>query len=379
MPAERSILGGPLLRIVAIFWPKGPGSRERSIMYMFWKSQIIKRERLMIPYEMRALLALHNGCLLTVSQSSNSQAQLKNQILLSGIPHERRQDLWNLKACFKDRPGILADLTKLLGDYNIDIIESFATSRYQNSECAMDIIFDAQLYGSIFDLDSAARKRLPRAWLRELYARIVCQFIEDLSLRPDGKPNIYLKRNHLLARSVEHIHSRSVTEIKDGFLPIPRELLQEIRINYEQVYGPDWANRASGEKSPLGMLVADPEFRTLTATIFYPHTGHLHVRVEANNQVGTVAILSEHFFAANCNILQSYARNLHVGERCLTDFFIHLPPDKDKVRDDKKLRELIRAIFRSDRLKKLDCKLSFPAASNTGLSAQRRDKSRSAQ
>src|SRR5262245_47628338 len=115
-------------------------------MYLFWRPQVIKREKLTIPYEMRAALALHNGCLVTLSQSSSTQPQLKNQILISTIPSERRQDLWNLRACFKERPGILTELTSLLVDHNIDMLEAFGTTRYQNSEFVVDLNFDAQLY-----------------------------------------------------------------------------------------------------------------------------------------------------------------------------------------------------------------------------------------
>jgi glycine cleavage system regulatory protein len=331
-------------------------------MYLFSNAQIISRGRIIIPYEMRAALGYHEGCLVGISQSVNESALLQNQILVSSIPHAKRQDLWNLRACVRDRPGILTELTDFLTKFNLDIWDCYVATREQNSEFVVDLSLDAQFYESNLDLDSAGRKQLPRAWLREMYARIACNFIEDLALRPDGKPNLYLKRNHPLSRSVEKINSRETSEITSGSILLPTNIVASIFHSFEIAYGIEWSESlAKKRKPPYGMLVADPEFRSLTITVLYPDTGHVHIRVEANNRVGTIAALTKDLFDCGFNILQAYTRNLHASERSLTDLLLHLPPSRDKLRDDGKLKNFVRAIFRGSSLRSLDCQLSFPS------------------
>lgn len=131
-------------------------------------------------------------------------------------------------------------------------------------------------------------------------------------------------------------------------------MLTSIRSSFSAVYDID------KKEAILGMLVADPEFKALILTVFFRHTGHVHLRLEANNQVGTIAIVSKALFDHGFNILQAYTRNLHVAERSRTDLFLHLPPNVDKERNDNKLRRFIRGIFRNRELRKLDCNIQFP-------------------
>lgn len=330
-------------------------------MYLFSRAQAITRSRLFIPREMRAALGYHNGCILAISQNENDQSTFHNQILISSIPHERRQDLWNLRACFRDRPGILTELTDFLTKFQLDIWDCYVTTREQNSEFVVDLSLDAQHYESTLDLNSARRKQLPRAWPRELHARITCNFIADLTLRPDGKPNLYLKRNHLLARSVEKLTLRDSCKVSDGAISIPTRVLESICRNFEEIYGDQWTSSLEKRKqSAFGMLVADPEFRNLTITVVYPNTGHVHVRVEANNRVGTIANMTNALFDRGFNVLQAYTRNINAAERSKTDFLLHLPSSRDNLRDDGKLRKFVRDIFGDRTLQHLDCKLSFP-------------------
>lgn len=331
-------------------------------MYLFSASQVVRNERVVIPYEMRAILGYHQGCRVTLSYTANNYSILQNQILVSSIPHERRQDLWSLRACFKDRPGILTELTEYLTQFNLDIWSCYVATKDQNSEFVVDLDFDAQYYESQIDMTSAQRRERPRVWLQELYARIACQFIEDLALRSDRKPDIYLKRNHLLSRSVRNLVQRGVSEVQGGGISVSREMIETIKEKFIEVYGKEWGARTDKDRgSPLAMLVADPEFRGLTLTLFYPHTGHIHVRVEAKNQVGTIAMITNALFDSGFNILQAYTRNLHAAERSLTDLFLHFRPKMERGScDDGGLRKIIKGILQEKHLKKLNCVVSFP-------------------
>jgi hypothetical protein len=330
-------------------------------MYLFSGSHTIKNDKLQIPYEMRAVLGYHQGCLVTLSYSTNTSSILQNQILVSSIPHERRQDLWSLRACFKDRPGILTELTDFLTQFNLDIWSCYGATRNQNSEFVVDLDFDAQFYESHIDKTSEKRKDNPRPWLQELYARIACRFIEDLSIRPDRKPDLYLKRNRLLSRSTRNLIQRYVSEMQDGNISIPRGMMEKIRENFAAIYGQDWASKIDRERATASaMLVADPELRGLTLTLVFPHTGHIHARISAKNQVGTIAMITNALFGKGFNILQTYTRNLHAAERSLTDLLLHLRPGVANIRDDADLRAFVRHALHDPTLKKLNCSLELP-------------------
>lgn len=333
-------------------------------MYFFSNPHIVKNERLFIPYEMRAALGYHKGCRVTISQVSNASSTLQNQILVSSIPNERRQDLWNLKVCFRDRPGLLTELCGFLTQFNLDIWDCHVATRAQNSEVVVHLDFDAQLYESDLDLESAERKKRPGIWLQELYARIACEFIHDLSLRPDGKPDIYLKRNHLLSRSVKNLIQREAVEVQGGGILVPQAMISKIRVSFERVYGAEWAARLKQDRGfPLAMLVADPDLKGLSVTLFYPHTGHIHIRVEAKNQVGTIASITRVLFGKGFNVLQAYTRNLYAADRSLTDMLLYLPPEKDDRRNDAGLRRYVREAMNDRSLRYLDCRLVFPKPS----------------
>jgi hypothetical protein len=254
-----------------------------------------------------------------------------------------------------------------LTQFNLDIWSCYVATRDQNRELIVDLDFDAQLYESQIDMTSAQRKDMPRGWLQELYARIACRFIKDLSLRPDRKPDIYLKRNHLLLRSTNNLVDRDMSEVQDGSLLLPRGMIDTIKNNFIDLYGQEWAARIEREKSAaLATLVADPELRGLIVTIVFPHTGHVHVRIEAKNQVGTIATITNALFENGFNVLQAYTRNLHAAERSLTDLLLHLRPEIKPLLDDLELRRFVRRTLQGRALKKLNCIAKFPSPRGNG-------------
>lgn len=325
-------------------------------MYLFSKSQIVSSGKLYLPYSMRAALALHEGRVLHLSSNNDGENTFQNQVLLSSIPQNQRSDIWNLVVCFNARPGLLARLTEILTDQNIDIIDCAAATRNQNSQLVIDINFDAQSYSSDFDEDSSTRQLYPKLWLQELYTRIVCSFIEEIDFRTDGKPNIYLRKNEVMAKSIINLEHRHQCEIKGGFVTLPRSALDSIRGRFEEKYQ-NIPPKNSTAGIPRAMVTADPGTRSILATIFYSNTGHVHIRIDCKNIIGSTWRVTQKLTDNGLNIIQHSTRDLAAGQRSLIDCFIHLPVETDKYKSDDVLFRWIKTVLSEDDLDDLDINL----------------------
>lgn len=325
-------------------------------MYLFTRTQEIKRQRLYIPFIMRAALQLHDNANVVLTSEIQESSPYQNQILISSIPTESRSDFWNLKASFRDRPGIISELSSLLSNLSIHIINLTSTARDQNSEFVIDIDFCINDYVSEFDRDTTTRRNNPGQWPRELYARIICLFIKDLVFRPDGKPIIYIKQNDALAHSVDQVNYSESCKIINGFVRIPNKYLDAIRAQFFESY----PKVRKPSFHPLAVLATDVEFRLILVNIFFSHTGHLHIRIDAINNQQTVPRISTVLFDLGFNIVQFSTRIIGAGERSITDIFLHLPPDKDKFKDDQKMHKWIESRFHGSSLNDFDCRVHFP-------------------
>lgn len=325
-------------------------------MYLFIRKQILLREKLYIPYFMRASLQIHDNSVLTLSSGIRKTSPYQNQLIISSIQAECRADFWNLKASFRDRPGIVAELMNLLARENIHLLETSIATRDSNDEFVIDLNFCAKGYKSEFDGDTFTRRNNAGQWPKELYARIVAMFIKDLVFRPDGKPIIYVKHNHVLADSIDKVNHIETCLIKNGLIRLPKGVISAIRSQFVEQY-PSVANAAN---KPYAILTTDLEFRLILATIIFINTGHVHVRVEAKNTTNTLSVISRTLFEHGFNIIQFSARNIGSGAKCLIDIFMHLPPEKDKYKSDKRIEKWVESIFRGTVLQKLECSVSFP-------------------
>lgn len=94
--------------------------------------------------------------------------------------------------------------------------------------------------------------------------------------------------------------------------------------------------------------------------IFFPNTGHLHVRVKARNIVGALASISEILYENEININQMFNRPVAEGGYALTDFLIHYT-DYSNPLNDQSLKNLITSkFFKSSVRPKFDFTVSFP-------------------
>ncbi len=333
-------------------------------MFVFSYALAIQANSLYIPYVMRALLGLHDQRTIYVSDMAREKAPLQNQLLLTAVPLAKRRDIWNLRVWFYQRSDILPQLTSLLSSLDVDILDCAISTRNQNRELEVDINLDVSQYASQFDQDSATRAKFPRIWPQELYARIVCQFIEDIVFRPDGKPFIYLRRNTVLSNSVDNATYSESRPIRRGSIQLPSKILENIRKQYQEYYSHIPRSKTINGQ-PRVLLAADSMSRYLLCHIFFANTGHLHVRVNCVNKVGVIARLATRFSEQGLEIIDLYSRDLYSGDRTLADFFIYLSHERDKFKEDIRLRSWVRALLEADILSDLDCRIIFPRVLST--------------
>lgn len=325
-------------------------------MFLFDYLQKMYKGKIVVPYQMRAVLHLHEESRVSITSRVGSPSSFQNQLIITPFPPEQRVDLWNLKVSFRDRPGLIAEISKILSERDIQIVEFATLTRNQNNEAVMDINFDARNYVGEFDGSVEVRKKNPGKWLVELYSVIVSHFIEDIIFRPDGKPHIYLRRNDPLRESTINVKFQQSSVMRNGSISIPREIIREIRESFMNKYP-----LVKERTTPYAALAADPEQRAIWITIFFPNTGYIHLRIKSQYQTSVLARVTETLFEHGLNIEYLTTRTIFRKSPALkVDILLHLPTDKDTKKNDKDLKKWISAIFRGSRLRDLNCSVSFP-------------------
>jgi glycine cleavage system regulatory protein len=322
-------------------------------MYTFVRAQAIAEGKLLyIPLYMRAMLAIHNKSDLWVSIGQTPERDKNNQIVISQIRPEMRRDIWNIRVSFRDRSGLLFELTQLLREQKINILHSPAITRDRNNEFVVDLEIDAGLYTSEFDYDSGTREKYRSIWLEELYTRIIVKFIADIKFRTDGKPNIYVRRNNLLADSIKSDVFIERCRLQDGFVTLPKNFIENIRSAV--------ADYPRAGDTPYALLSADPLYDNLMAYVYFESTGHAHVRVTCLNRPGTIADVTSEFTRAGLNILQLFSREVDGGANSLIDILVKLPFDLDTKKDQTELEKWIKGFEKRESFKDLSCEIKFP-------------------
>lgn len=331
-------------------------------MMIFSPVQIIKESRLILPYYIRAAMGLHNELQmhLSVFQSSLTDSSFLTELIASPIPLELRSDLWIMKASFHDRPGLMADLTSFLKNLNIDIVSCFASTSEHNKYCSVELVLDNQFYSSDFDGNSGHRSANEILSLDELEAKIMAYFIEDILFSDGNIPLITIYRNIPLYRSKHHLLDKERVRIQKECIKLPRGILQDIEKDYLEIY-PQIKKLHDEEKLPLATIVVDAENTLLKILIFYRNTGHLHARIRAKNEVGTLAEIASRLKDEKFNIYQMYTRSIDMhNSYSYIDLLLKLPPEFDKFKDDDRLKKFIRNVFSDESLKRFEFEVLFP-------------------
>lgn len=332
-------------------------------MIFFSPIQVIRDNCVAIPYYIRAALGLHNRQQMHISVfETSTEESLLTELIASPIPLSLRSDLWIMRASFYDRPGLMAELTSLLKKLHIDIVLCNGITSEHNKYCHMELVLDNQYYLSDYDGDSQHRAANEILTLKGLKAKIMAYFIEDVIFSHNDKPLITIYRNIPLYRSSSknRLLDRDIVQLLDGRILLSKEILQTIEQKYLNIY-PEIKKLSSEKRRPLATIVADPENALLRMLLFYRNTGHLHIRVEAKNLVGTLAAITTRLYNAKFNIYQLYTRNKESpSSYSLTDLLIRLPSELDKFRSDNRLKKFVKGIFNEEHLKSYEIKVSFP-------------------
>ena len=282
---------------------------------------------------------------------------MPNQLVLSAIEPKRRAELWNLSAVFIDRPGILAELTNLFADLNIDIVSCKLTTKEQNHHLIIDMDIDSFLYESEFDFNFKKRSTLYEPKLEELSIRIICNFINDIVFSADGNPRIRIVKNKILEDTIDGLKTvKSCVLYKGGVLQLDEDMIDELCADVKNYY-PHLNEDLYKESNLFVMIVCEIQTRVLRVFVFFQNIGHIHVRVSADNRRGTIAKLSNELFLSNFNILQLYHRNID-RNTVLIDFLIQLK--NDSRYNDIELEKFVKGIFSRNVLTSINCKIEFP-------------------
>jgi hypothetical protein len=328
-------------------------------MRLFDVAQPVSAGKLVLPYAMRAALGWHAGMRLFCWSHSGADAPPAahhNQLSISAYPPKARE-LWHFAARFRDRPGILAELTSLLTDLQIDVIMSRASTHLQNSEFSVDMEIDTSSYESTFDLSRDKRQSRPARGLPELHARLVCTFIKEIVFLPDGTPSCRLTRNPMLTGTASSDEFRYTVNLqKHGLITIPTKAMDAIRTAFKMPPPKRTVRKAAA--APLVMLVADSRWGVVDATFYYRNTGYMHARITARDQLATLELIMAELKSHGFNLLQFYSRVIANSGRAILDVLLFLPGDR--TADDDRLKAYIVGTLHGKNLKELSVKVTFP-------------------
>jgi predicted amino acid-binding ACT domain protein len=331
-------------------------------MRLFDVAQLVGDGRIHIPYAMRAALGWHASTHLycwrqPYAETADGGRPSEGQLSISASLPNRRE-LWYLTVRFRDRTGMLNDVSDLLKGHQIDIVSCRASTQLQNTQFAIDMELDTSLYEGDHDATFADRKRRPARGLRELYARIVCRFFREIVFQPDGTPALSLVRNPILSGSIIADTNRYDALLEPGGdLIVSADIIESVRSAFVERY-PHVQRNVGKAALPYVMLVADARWSVIDATFFYKNTGHKHVRVHARDRIGSLQEMTSELRHHGFNILQLYTRTVAGTDHAISDMLLHLVDDKSQ--NDAALVTYIKGVFRGRRLRDLEPEVTFP-------------------
>jgi predicted amino acid-binding ACT domain protein len=313
---------------------------------------------------MRAALGWHAGLRLFVWTHTGKKSvdALRNQLSVSAyLP--RVKELWHLSGRFRDRPGMMTELSGLLAELQVDVITCRASTQAENSEFMVDMELETSAYNSDYDLSSDERRKLPNRQLRELYARIVSKFIKEIVFGGDGQPQLTITRNPVLSGAIRADQHHEVTLRQHGWIILPSDLMSDVRTSFEHQF-PRLSQASATAATPIALIAADTRWGVCDLTFYYRDTGHKHIRVRARDQVGTLQAITSALRDRSFNMLQLYSRTLPNEGFGYIDLLVQSLANQ--VGDDRSLARSIRAAVTGVTLSELDITLTFPRAQKPG-------------
>ena len=328
---------------------------------IFTPTQKIERNSINIPRELRAALGFVNNKSLFYSLTQNDRTNLSNEIILTTINFDHWKYIWELSIQFKDRQGLISELSALLKAQHIDIINCRVSLGEQGTKLKAKFVINAQNYASFYDSDSNKRYSNRIIELEELESLIIATFIEDIefSNSVNSKPLISLKRNIPLIRSSENTIIRGAAELTNSEIKLSKDIFDNIFASFLRIY-PNLSTQNGVGRAPLCCMTAEHNDSLIRVIVFYKNTGYLHFRVKCKDILGTISILTEILWARRLNIVQMNLRNLK-DNYSLIDFLIQFSSEIDTKKNDAELRRYIKnSLVRKTMVEKLDIEFIKP-------------------
>lgn len=321
-------------------------------MMLFSHVQEMKNQKVIVPVELCESVGMSERSDVLLTFDVESKGRIHNEIICSPIPMEKRIDPWILRAAFWDRKGIIAELTKLLGELNIDIQFARVGATESNKFLNVEFHLDLTQYDSRFDRDE---NKLATS-LIGLETFLVSHFIGDILFLRKNEPFISIYRNSALFRNRnQRIWAR--TNLANSIVEIPSSIMTMIKESFQDLFP-----SVSGSSIPLASVIADTESQFIRIYVFFENTGYLHIRVSGENKVKGLATISEALSKADYNICQMHSRVVDNWRLGVNDFFIQaIPGQKESLTDDALKKELIHIFSTNDELKNYRYKIHTPS------------------
>ncbi len=119
-------------------------------------AKVDSKGRITIPLTIREALDIHEG--MTVLLIADRE---KKEILLSPVPEKAK--LAELNISVEDRPGVLAEITRVLADKGVDIIATkcVVIRRGELGECYMVVDYSKSILNDILELVEELKRLEP--------------------------------------------------------------------------------------------------------------------------------------------------------------------------------------------------------------------------
>jgi hypothetical protein len=288
-------------------------------------------------------LALVEGMKYYLSLTENHDGSSGNEILCTAVHPRHWRDLWHFKIAMLDRPGLLAELTSLLREAQIDIVNCRAETTEPNGIVNVEMHLDSYLYTAkggqrIGVTESGAGPTLP-----QIRARIIATFIEEIIFF-DQHPLFSLWRVLPLSMSANRVLAQEVVTLGNRSIQITENLLRRIRAAVEAHF-PGLIDR--GELPIMAAVRADTEATIVRIMLLYPFTGHVALRIRAANQVGTLAAIADYMRHGGFNMVQMWTYNCEDPDISITDVILQVPDHAQRFPDEARMAEQLARIIQS--------------------------------
>ena len=245
------------------------------------------------------------------------------ELVITPVRHDVWQDLWMITMFYRDVPGILARLSRLLHARGINIVSMNSSTVELGQFHQSRVLVDCTRYSSEVDHSHNHRKSQPNCSLSRLKRELTMEFIREIA--PPPYPSVTIDR----CLSFWSLYQACV---KAHSFPHPRKLC----VAHGSIELPsDEIKRLCGECEGTRMLIStDASAELVRIFPFSPHSGILPVSLSLDNRPGAVASVTKVFSDGSFNILAAKAWTSEDQQRTSLWFLVRAPSEKEILFDD---------------------------------------------